>query len=188
MTTPLEASARRALDALATLILNTPNPSTEALAAQYELRQALGIDRPEHPAVRVWQILTPRRDGSWSSWSAPIVDEAEAHGDYERTVTEYGSKRAFRLVSSLTTQTVEAEHQPATGPADGAQQQSTEADGDRIVAYRSALPGAWSVYCTRHTDDLGDGAMPLTSEDLPDGGLCAQCGADVLIQQQPAGA
>jgi hypothetical protein len=187
MTTPLEASARRALDALATLILNTPNPSTEALAAQYELRQALGIDRPEHPPVRVRQILTPRRDGSWSSWSAPIVDEAEAHGDYAQTVAASGSKRGFRLVSSLTTQTVEAEHQPATGPAGGTQQPK-EDDGDRIVAYRSALPGAFSVYCTRHTDDLGDGAIPLTSEDLPDGGLCAQCGADVLIQQQPEGA
>jgi hypothetical protein len=112
MTTPLEASARRALDALATLILNTPDPSTEALAAQYELRQALGIDRPEHPPVRVWQILTTRRNGSWSSWSAPIVDESEAHGDYAQTVAEYGTKRAFRLVSSLTTQTIEAEHTP----------------------------------------------------------------------------
>lgn len=55
----------------------------------------------------------------------------------------------------------------------------------RIVAYRSALPGALSVYCTRHTDELGYGVMPLTSDDLPDGGICAypECGTDVLIPQ-----
>jgi hypothetical protein len=74
--------------------------------------------------------------------------------------------------------------EPATEPAGGAQQPK-EADGDRIVAYRSALPGALSVYCTNHTDELGDGVMPLTSEDLPNGGVCTKCGVDVLISQQP---
>jgi hypothetical protein len=70
-------------------------------------------------------------------------------------------------------------------PAVGGAQQPTEADGNRVVAYRSALPGALSIYCTRHTDELGYGFMPLTSDDLPDGGLCAGCGVDVLIEQQP---
>ena len=73
---------------------------------------------------------------------------------------------------------------PCTGPAVGAQQPK-KADGDRIVAYRSALPGALSAYCTNHTDELGGGVMPLTSDDLPDGGTCCQCGVDVLIPQQP---
>lgn len=54
--------------------------------------------------------------------------------------------------------------------------------GDRVVAYRSALPGAMSIYCTRHTDELGDGVIPLTSGDLPDGGVCAACHVDVLIR------
>lgn len=65
-------------------------------------------------------------------------------------------------------------------PAGGAQQPS-EVAGDRIVAYRSALPGAFSVYCTNHADELGDGVMPLTSDDLPDGGVCVRCGVDALI-------
>lgn len=73
---------------------------------------------------------------------------------------------------------------PDCTPAVGAPQPKG-ADGDRVVAYRSALPGAWSIYCTRHTDELGNGVLPLTADDLPDGGLCASCGADVLIPQQP---
>jgi hypothetical protein len=70
-------------------------------------------------------------------------------------------------------------------PAVGGAQQPKGVDGNRVVAYRSALPGAWSIYCTRHTSELGDGVIPLTTDDLPDGGLCASCGADVLIEQQP---
>ncbi|WP_330328224.1 hypothetical protein [Streptomyces pseudovenezuelae] len=61
---------------------------------------------------------------------------------------------------------------------------STPPDTERILAYRSALPGAQSLYCTRHTDELGTGVIPLTTDDLPDGGLCASCGADVLIPQE----
>jgi hypothetical protein len=53
------------------------------------------------------------------------------------------------------------------------------------VAYRS--PGGLYLYCTRHADDVGGSWTPLDSDDLPDGGLCAQCGADVLIPQQPKG-
>ena len=61
----------------------------------------------------------------------------------------------------------------------------TGTEAERVVAYRSPLPGALSLYCTRHTDDLG-AYTPLTSDDLPDGGLCVQCGTDVLIPQQGA--
>lgn len=68
--------------------------------------------------------------------------------------------------------------------APGGVWQPSEADCDRVVAYRSALPGALSIYCTSHTDELGD-VLPLTSDDLPDGGLCVSCGVDVLIPQQP---
>jgi hypothetical protein len=56
---------------------------------------------------------------------------------------------------------------------------------DRVVAYRSALPGALSLYCTRHADELG-ACLPLTSDDLPDGCVCVQCGVDLLIQQNGA--
>jgi hypothetical protein len=49
-----------------------------------------------------------------------------------------------------------------------------------IVAYRN--PNDGPLYCTScgHGED---GVEPLTSEDLPDGGLCADCGVDVLIPQ-----
>jgi hypothetical protein len=73
----------------------------------------------------------------------------------------------------------------AAPPAGGAPQPQT--DRDRVVAYRSALPGAMSIYCTRHTDELGDGVTPLTSDGLPDGGVCATCGVDVLIPQPKEG-
>jgi hypothetical protein len=99
------------------------------------------------------------------------VLDASDHGPWGTTV---GADIA-ELIEALS-------DQPATGPAGGAQQ---PADGDRIVAYRSALPGALSVYCTNHTDDLGGGVMPLTSDDLPNGGVCAGCGVDVLIPQEP---
>ncbi|MFJ2675072.1 hypothetical protein [Streptomyces sp. NPDC087525] len=70
-------------------------------------------------------------------------------------------------------------HNTAPGPA---------ADADRIVAYRNSdRPGV--LLCREH----GDGWMgltPLTSENLPDGGLCTwgwpgpeQCGRDVLITE-----
>lgn len=70
----------------------------------------------------------------------------------------------------------------AASPAAGAPR-TKETDTDRTVAYRSALPGAMSIYCTRHTDELGTGVIPLTSDDLPDGGVCAQCHVDLLIPQ-----
>lgn len=58
-------------------------------------------------------------------------------------------------------------------------------DTGRIVAYRS--PQGRSLYCTRHVDELfGAVFTPVTSDDLPDGGLCTfpDCGVDVLIPQE----
>jgi hypothetical protein len=56
-------------------------------------------------------------------------------------------------------------------------------DTNTPVAYRS--PGGLYLYCTRHSDDVGASWTPVDSDDLPDGGLCAKCGADVLTPQQP---
>jgi hypothetical protein len=56
----------------------------------------------------------------------------------------------------------------------------------RIVAYRSRDGRA--LYCTRHTGEIfGFDWRPVDSDDLPDGGICTypDCGADVLIPQQP---
>ncbi|MET9819615.1 hypothetical protein [Streptomyces sp. NPDC006355] len=66
---------------------------------------------------------------------------------------------------------------PTPGEIRGAAFQ--EAAG-RIVAYRA--PGSGSLYCVGccHGNGLFAG---LTSDDLPDGGLCDACGVDVLIPQ-----
>lgn len=69
----------------------------------------------------------------------------------------------------------------ATQPAVEAQQPKEA--GERVVAYRS--PGGTALYCSRHYDELGPLWPPVASEDLPDGGTCTKCGADVLIPQQP---
>ncbi|PVE04639.1 hypothetical protein [Streptomyces scopuliridis] len=77
--------------------------------------------------------------------------------------------------------TVEAlnAHNTAPGP---------DGEADRIVAYRNSdRPGV--LLCREHGDGWV-GLTPLTSEDLPDGGLCTwgwpkseQCGRDVLITE-----
>lgn len=51
-------------------------------------------------------------------------------------------------------------------------------DGTRTVAYRSRTSNR--LYCRLCCTRLGVWA-DLTSEDLPDGGICASCGRDVLI-------
>ncbi|MEC3993958.1 hypothetical protein VSR01_10555 [Actinacidiphila sp. DG2A-62] len=59
------------------------------------------------------------------------------------------------------------------------------ADGGEppVVAYRSPQSGA--LYCV--PCHAGDIYTPVTPEDLPDGGLCAACDADVLITPAEAG-
>jgi hypothetical protein len=58
-------------------------------------------------------------------------------------------------------------------------------EADRIVAYRST--GARVLRCLLHAPSDLTGFTPVTSDDLPDGGICTfpDCGADVLIPQQP---
>lgn len=108
----LEAAGRRALGSLAALILDNPDPGTEALAAQYELRQALAGEAPEIPTERVWHIESRRASGMWTPWSGATIDAADAHTDYAETVARNGQKRAHRLVCATTTHLVEQQHQP----------------------------------------------------------------------------
>ncbi|MER5750665.1 hypothetical protein [Streptomyces sp. NPDC002088] len=108
----LEAAARRALQALGDLILDSSDPGVEALGAQYELRQALLGTAPEIPTQRVWQIESRRASGMWTSWSAATTDGDDARADYAETVAQYGERRAHRLVCAITTHVIEAQHQP----------------------------------------------------------------------------
>ncbi|MCX4911846.1 hypothetical protein [Streptomyces sp. NBC_00878] len=71
----------------------------------------------------------------------------------------------------------------ATAPAVVSQ---PDEEADRILAYRSV--GGRILRCLTHIpQEPGDDFTPLTSGDLPDGGICTfpDCGADVLIPQQP---
>lgn len=124
----LEAAARRALDALAALILDNPDPDpdAEALGAQYELRQALASTVPEIPTERVWQIEAQRASGMWTPWSAVTFDRVDARTDYAETVAQHGQKRAHRLVCAVTTRVIEQQHQP----------------DDETTAPRPAVPSA----------------------------------------------
>jgi hypothetical protein len=57
------------------------------------------------------------------------------------------------------------------------------APGPDVVAYRRPdQPNM--LWCRKHGARWW-GLTPLTSDDLPDGGLCGECGVDVLIPQQP---
>lgn len=111
----LEASARRALDALASLILNTPNASAEALGAQYELRQALREVTPAVAADRIWQIQVQRGNGSWIDHSPATIDGSEAHADFEETVASSGHLWSYRLVCSVRTHSIDAQHDRPEG-------------------------------------------------------------------------
>lgn len=78
----------------------------------------------------------------------------------------------------------EGDHQDGdlNWPAVGAQQPK-QANGDHIVAYR--LGGSQSLRCAGCApSQRGDIWEPITSEDLPDGGVCATCHVDVLIPQE----
>jgi hypothetical protein len=56
------------------------------------------------------------------------------------------------------------------------------APGLDVVAYRR--PDQPNVLWCRKHGARWWGLTPLTSEDLPDGGLCGECGVDLLIPQQ----
>jgi hypothetical protein len=127
-----------------------------------------------HPPEHAWKVESPRRD-NWASWGATYDDCDWAQERYE-SATANAPARAFRLVRATTTYTVEAEHRP-TQPGN---------DTKTPVGYRSRDGRA--LYCTRHTGEIfGFGWRPVDSDDLPDGGICTypDCGADVVIPQQP---
>jgi hypothetical protein len=58
-------------------------------------------------------------------------------------------------------------------------------DADRVVAYRST--GGWILRCLDHAPTDLTHFVPVTSDDLEDGGICTDpdCGRDVLITPEP---
>jgi len=89
-------------------------------AVAVEARDGQTAQGEAHPPRHVWEVESPRRD-NWASWGTTYDEREWAQERYESAI-EHAGRRPFRLVRATTTYTVEAEHQPATGPAGGAQQ------------------------------------------------------------------
>ncbi|AIV35562.1 hypothetical protein [Streptomyces sp. CCM_MD2014] len=83
---------------------------------------------------------------------------------------------AFEKTCASWRATAEAQHAHNYAPGPGT-------DEDRTVAY--SAPGTGYLYCLGCCHGGGLFAA-LTSDDLPEGGLCDGCGGDVLIPQTPA--
>ncbi|WP_439947220.1 hypothetical protein [Streptomyces sp. BBFR109] len=141
--------------------------------------------------------LKAQRDacfGHASSWAAVdgLLDQYRLHADTGTPLGEH-------VCDGQVVGDCDCLEQPATG----AQQDEapavrrTDSDPDRIVGYQSR--GGRLLRCLAHHPgraviESGD-FRPVTSEDLPNGGLCTyplsleeRCGADVLIPQPAAGA
>lgn len=85
---------------------------------------------------------------------------------------------SWRLVLATVLGAMDEMTQAAEGATDAFQELSAAlAEDARLVAYRSKINGL--LFCREH----GEGTRfteGLSSEDLPNGGLCSQCGGDVL--------
>ena len=135
-----------------------------------------------HPAEHTWaaELHDPLAD-EWVPGTRYLARDravnALAHARRIGPTWKDGTPTQRRLVRATTTYTVE------TGGAAVAQQPEPG-----VVAYRSS--GARVLRCLTHAPVDLAGFTPVTSEDLPDGGICtySTCGADVLIPQQPEAA
>ena len=113
----------------------------------------------EHASVEAIDVQIRRAQRQQRHW-----------GNRERTLTILRQARVL--------QKEQGEWPAAVAGQDGAQQ---EASG--VVAYRMAVSN--NLYCTLCAGSPEpDRTTPLTSGDLPDGGVCAGCGVDVLIPQE----
>lgn len=108
---------------------------------------------------------------------AAMREMAERHGWDEAAVAK--ARRYRAAVRALT--------EGAARPVVGEQPDTQTREADRIVAWRSL--GGRILRCLNHVPPEPEGDFaPVTSEDLPDGGICTypDCGADVLIAADPA--
>lgn len=128
-------------------------------------------------------------------WSVPSADNAEAKAVTEQMLDAYRAEVLAEAANkfdtydwALLTGKQVASLIRDTGPAAGKdtrEGESTQAapDADRIVAYRNVIRRGL-LLCREHGNAL-QGSIPLTSEELPEGGICTDCGRDVLIAPDP---
>ncbi|MCL7377422.1 hypothetical protein [Streptomyces sp. 35G-GA-8] len=194
-------SSTRAVTALAALIHDAQQRRQTATGVALAVDSAGMLMSPETAAeltalrARVAELEAARAPaeeyGPAFPWVALMDDDdrheflgelAAAAIDYYRPETDDAATLVEIEKACMTWRlTAEAQHAHNTAPG-------PDAEADRIVAYRNSdRPGV--LLCREH----GDGWMgltPLTSENLPDGGLCTwgwpgpeQCGRDVLITE-----
>jgi hypothetical protein len=130
------------------------------------------------PLVLPWALLMDDDDRI-----AFLNELAGVMQDARHMATEAGHVHARHILAAVektcTTWRLIAEAQHAHNTAPGP---DTVADEDPTVAYRA--PGSGFLYCVGCCHGNGSFAA-MTSDDLPDGGLCDDCGVDVLIPQGP---
>jgi hypothetical protein len=132
--------------------------------------------RPRCPDCQMPHVITPGMQLACASILASIRDRDAAI-----------DPQPVRHAPGVATLCADCRAKGHTVCMDDAVSQPKEAEGDRIVAYRSTgarvlrCPSCYPDETTFREGDL----HPVTSEDLPDGGLCTRCGVDVLIPQEP---
>lgn len=120
---------------------------------------------PKPVAEPVWNLF-PRKD--------PWLKQADAESWQHR---ERGCTGAWELHTDGRHRRC-AECREPMRPLGHGEAQPAWAEPDPVLAYRSKF--SHSLYCTT-CSGAGHFGIPLTSDDLPDGGLCASCGRDVMI-------
>lgn len=171
-------------DALASV-----RPTILIAIAGYLDSRSLTMLRPDSQTYAEWQTVVAelRRLAAETQPEAPWATDSARIGraliwswsSVGNTSFGQGYQKAQEDVRAILTRPLLGAEAPAP--------ETQTVDTDRIVAYRS--PQGRSLYCTRHVDELfGAVFTPVTSDDLPDGGLCTfpDCGADVLIPQDVA--
>lgn len=139
-------------------------------------------------------LVGERNAGRVSAYFAVLLAEVDrlrtGYGDAVATVARLEQKRVeLEKVANAERERVtelEAERHSTNEALDDAVAalRAKEQAGDyEVVAYRS--PQSGSLYCV--PCHAGDVYTPVTSDDLPDGGLCAACDVDVLITPAEAG-
>ncbi|MFE0472575.1 hypothetical protein ACFW2V_13270 [Streptomyces sp. NPDC058947] len=115
----------------------------------------------------------------------PPVSRADVLVDVERAVRNATSNCGYRADDGCDfCNGVDAALEQVRRIADEAQPGT---EGERVVAYRSL--GGRILRCLNHIPPEPEGDfVPVTSDDLPDGGVCTYpgCGVDVLIPQSAA--
>jgi hypothetical protein len=150
--------------------------AAQGLYAETALRVLAALDAgtEAHPAEHTWaaELHDPLADEWWPGTRYTARDRAMKDLTYSSAIGptwKDGTPAQRRLVRATTTYTVEP----------------TPAGDQPVVAYRSYKGGTLlrCLACAPSPYLIRTGEMvPVTSEDLPDGGICTarDCGRDVL--------